>query len=678
MSHWEVFCHRVYHLSIAFGLAVGLYGCSTGAVADREADGQGSVSSVAGGAGAQATAEMSATQQASPAAMTQTAEGSFKMENLRVVEGGGQTTVVAKFSDAVTQYRHYTLALPARIVLDVFAAVQPMASEENFRVSTGWINGLRLSTTPGQVRLVVEVASGAVPEYVVEPEEDGLKIVVGSVNPKATAKKDLLLLQSGKRMLATTVSMGEQAAGGEGGSSQQRTFMRGGKKDYTGQKISLDFKDADIKNVFRLLAEVSGLNIVVTEDVVKKVTVRLVDIPWDQAMDILLETNGLGKEQVGNVVRISSVQRLRSERDAIRAAQEAEKKIEPLQTAYITVNYAKASDIVEKIRTAKILSERGEALADDRTNTIFLRDIQHSVEEANDIVARLDARTPQVLIESNIIETTPSFARALGSQLEFAASLKDAPSRTLGFNSEAPAQSPFAPASSANPLGLTFSLIADRWGSFRDVTTALTAAEKEGNIRIISRPSVVTLNNIASTIQSLRIVRISLPTGTTNIASGTGSAAGAAVATESVNVGIILTVTPQVSSDGFVLLNISVKSSSLGTQTTGGVIPDELSREAISNVLVRDGETVVIGGIMKDTREESESGVPYLKDIPIFGWFFKQFRVSQDYEELMVFITPRTVMGGAADLPKAEQLWRKAFRATEGDRSMIPPGPVGP
>ena len=677
MSHWEVICRRVLHLTIALWVGAGLYACSTNAVTDREADGQGSAGSAEGIAAVSSTAEMSATQQAAPKPTARPAQGSFTMEDLRVVEGRGQTTVLTKFSGPVSQYRHYTLSLPARIVLDVFDSVKPMEHAESFRVATSWINGIRLSTAPGQVRMVVEIASGTVPEYAVEPEEDGLKIVIGTSDPKATAKKDLVLLQRGRRMLATRASDNQEEST-TSGSTQRSYGSRRAKKEYTGQKISLDFKDADIKNVFRLLAEVSGLNIVVTEDVVKKVTVRLVDIPWDQAMDILLETNGLGKEQVGNVVRISSVQRLRSERDALRAAQEAERKVEPLQTAYITVNYAKASDIVEKIRTAKILSDRGQALADDRTNTIFLRDIQRSVDEANDIVGRLDARTPQVLIESNIIETTPSFARALGSELAFTYNINNDPDRPITFNSQAGALSPFAPATSANPLGLTFSVIQDKWGSLQDVSNVLTAAEKEGNIRIISRPSVVTLNNVSSTIQSLRIVRIQLPSGTTNIASGTGSAAGAAVATESVNVGIILTVTPQVSSDGFVLMNISVKSSSLGTQTTGAAIPDELSREAISNVLVREGETVVIGGIMKDTREESEAGVPYLKDIPVLGWLFKNFRVTQDYEELMVFITPRTLMGGASDLPNAEQLWRKAFSQTEGNRPLITPGPAGP
>jgi type IV pilus assembly protein PilQ len=202
----------------------------------------------------------------------------------------------------------------------------------------------------------------------------------------------------------------------------------------------------------------------------------------------------------------------------------------------------------------------------------------------------------------------------------------------------------------------------------------LTAAEKQGDIRIISRPSVVTLNNVASTIQSLRVLRITLPVGTTNIASGTGSAAGSSVATEKVPTGIILTVTPQISSDGFVLMNISVKSSTiapLSTGVTGGailsVVPfEELTREAISNVLVRDGETIVIGGIFKDTKLTEESGIPWLKDIPVIGWFFKNMKWQKDFEELIVFITPRIISAGSQNLPTAEELWRDRMLQTQG------------
>ena len=203
------------------------------------------------------------------------------------------------------------------------------------------------------------------------------------------------------------------------------------------------------------------------------------------------------------------------------------------------------------------------------------------------------------------------------------------------------------------------------------MTAELTAAESEGLVKVISRPSVVTLNNTPSTIQSLTILRIILPSST-NIATGTGSsAAGAAVATEKIPTGVTLTVTPQVSADGYILMNINVKSSSVAPTSSpssaNGVVPfDEISREAVANVLVRDGETIVLGGILKDSNSTSEAGIPWLKNIPVLGWLFKNTTVSKRFEELMVFITPRITSAGSENLPTAEQLWREQLKLTDG------------
>jgi type IV pilus assembly protein PilQ len=400
---------------------------------------------------------------------------------------------------------------------------------------------------------------------------------------------------------------------------------------------------------------------------------RLVEVPWDQALDLLISTNGLGKEQIGNVVRISTATQLKNERDAVAAARKAEENLEPLQTIYFNVNYAKVKDLEPKVRT--VLSKRADVslVIDERSNTMMIRDIKKAIDDASVLVAKLDTRTPQVLIESNLIETTPSFARALGFRFQFATG-----GTTLSSGAGAGGgNSPFTASTPPFPLlptglGGTISVIQNSVGGLRNLSAALEAAENEGNVRIISRPSVVTLNNIASTIRSERILRISLP-NSTNIATGSGSsAAGSAVATEKVPVGIILTVTPQVSSDGFVLMNINVKSSSIAASATvgggtAGVIPfDELNREAVANVLVRDGETIVLGGILKDTGSTSESGFPFLKDIPFLGWLFKSVRQQKDFEELMVFITPRIATAGSENLPSAEQLWRDQMKRTEG------------
>ncbi|HTM09466.1 MAG TPA: type IV pilus secretin PilQ [Verrucomicrobiae bacterium] len=588
-------------------------------------------------------------------------EQSFHVQNLSVAEERGQTTLRIKFSTPVAQYRHFVLMQPARIVLDVFGPVNAMPDVETFRSETNWLSVLRLSSGAGNLRLVMEIAAAEAPAYVIEPDSSGLKVVLGQIDPKRTAKKDLLLVQNGRRVDSVGAQARATATAAQAPAAAQDVKAAApatrGPKVYTGQKISLDFKDADIKNVFRLLAEVSGLNIVVTDEVKKRVTVRLVDVPWDQALDLLVDTNGLGKEQMGNVVRISTAGQMKKERDDLLAAQKAQDSLEPLQTAYLSVNYARVKELVDKIKP--VLSPRGVVLPDERSNTILVRDIRKGVEEANEIASRLDTRTPQVLIESNLIETTPTFARSLGVDLGFSKG-------GATIDSNAAAGSPFVASPAENALGLALSIVQHRFAGFKDINLKLTAAESEGKVRVLSRPSVVTLNNVASTIQSLQIVRVALPSGTTNIASGTGSAAGSAVATEKIPVGIVLTVTPQVSSDGFVLLNVNVKSSTLGTRSLGAQIPDELSREAIANVLLRDGETLVLGGIMRDTKNYSESGVPWFKDIPVLGWLFKTTTNRVEFSELMVFVTPRIIASGSQNLPTAEDLWRDRLRQTEG------------
>jgi type IV pilus secretin PilQ/predicted competence protein len=611
--------------------------------------------------------------QAPSSSKQQTSEFSgLKIMELSAREEGGQTIVNIKLSTPISQYRHFSIAQPPHIVLDVFDDGAPATGMETFPVASSLVGAMRLSYGQGYLRLNIDTIPASVPAYVITPEGSGLKVVVGAPDPKATAKRTWVFVRSGKRGDIASAE-GRLSADNRDEISAKEDVAFEAKK-YTGQKLSLDFKDADIKNVFRLLADVSGLNIVVTNDVARKVTLRLIEVPWDQALDLLIDTNGLGKEQIGNVVRISTANQLKAERDQLAAAKKAEENLEPLQTVYFNINYAKVKDLEPKVKT--LLTKRPDAslVVDDRSNTIMVRDVKKVVDNVTTLIARLDTRTPQVLIESNLIETTPTFARALGNRLTF---------RIGGttFSSAAGADTPFTGNNAligAPPTGLgaTISTIQNSVGGFRNLANALEAAEKEGNVRIISRPSVVTLNNVASTIRSERILRIPLPTST-NIASGTGaSAAGSAVATEKVPVGIILTVTPQVSSDGFVLLNINVKSSTIADSPTvpsgSGVIPfDELNREAVANVLVRDGETIVLGGILKDTSVTSESGIPYLKDVPVLGWLFKNMKWQKDFEELMVFITPRIASAGSENLPAAEQLWRDQLKKTEGDKPLM-------
>src|SRR5205809_106785 len=301
---------------------------------------------------------------------------------------------------------------------------------------------------------------------------------------------------------------------------------------FTGQRISLDFKDADIQNVLRVLADVSGLNIIATDDVKGKVTLHLNDVPWDQALDLVLRSNRLAKTQEGNVVRISTVSRLQEEREALRAAQDAERELEPLRVKYIRVNYAKADEtLIEKVKG--VLTDRGSVTFDDRTNTIIVRDIPHGTDDAAQLIHELDVQSPQVLIEANIVDATRDMARALGVQLGYNCQARPSTGNPTGLNfpgtvgvggsglndgpapvgANGAARSP-VPFLFDFPVGNGFSGFGPGNGSSLDVVLGsldgvhalaarLTALEQQGKAKVISRPRVITLNNVAATIQSL-------------------------------------------------------------------------------------------------------------------------------------------------------------------------------
>ena len=589
-----------------------------------------------------------------------------KIQDLTVREERGQTTLLIKFSQPLKNYRHFPLPNPARIVLDIFGDAKQPGPSETYRIDTSAVATLRVNQLEGGLRLTTDIAAATVPAYSITQDNGGLRVVIGAENQSASAKKDVTVVSGGVR--ADIRSQDSAKAQGKASGADRGV---GAKKEYTGQKISLEFKDADIKNVFRLLGEVSGKNILVTDDVNRKVTVRLIEVPWDQAMDLIIETNGLGKDESGNIIRISTAGRLKAERDALAAAKRSEENLEDLQTAYLTLNYAKVvkgttdtntdTNLVDKAKA--LLSPRGRIEADQRSNTLIIRDIKSGIEDVQRLVARLDTRTPQVLIESNLIETTPTFSRSLGAEVNFRIGNSGArvDSRYIAANPYSGSLTSFDPSipTTLNE-GLRFGLFQNRFGPFRDLNYALSAAEKEGNVKIISRPSVVTLNNVESTIEAARIIRVR--TGAATV--------GEAGSIREVRAGINLKVTPQVSADGFVLLNIYVKSSTLDFGAVVDLIPAENSREAKANVLVRDGETVVIGGILKDTSSNGTAGVPYLKEIPILGWLFKNMSWQKDFEELVVFITPRIIATGSENLPVAEQIWRDQMKQTDGT---IPP-----
>lgn len=427
---------------------------------------------------------------------------------------------------------------------------------------------------------------------------------------------------------------------------------------YVGRLISLDLQDTDIDNALRIIAEVSNLNIIASEDVKGKVTLRLIDVPWDQALDVILKTNGLDKVQDGNVIRIAPVEKLRLERENLKQARQAEEDLEPLQVRYIRISYARASELKPLVDT--VLTERGSSNFDERTNQLIIKDITKGLDNVEQLISKIDLRTPQVLLETQIVEASRSLLRDLGTELGFQYIQSAATGNSTGYNFPSSvvvggsAGGTFPSGAVRFPAAITDSgsALSFLFGSAdgtKSLGARISALENEGRVRVISRPSIATTNNKEALIKSTETVRVRTPQGGLSVATGQGASAGQTnAATEEIEIGIELTVTPQASPDYYVLLDIQAKSSTFGGRVVDG-IPSELKREAKSAVLVSSGQTFAMGGIYKLTDRDTVSGVPWLKDVPVFGTLFRRTLFDGADEELLFFITPRIVEGSFDD-----------------------------
>ncbi|MFQ5329264.1 MAG: type IV pilus secretin PilQ [Thermodesulfobacteriota bacterium] len=426
---------------------------------------------------------------------------------------------------------------------------------------------------------------------------------------------------------------------------------------FNGRKISLDLTDADITNVLRLIAEVSNLNIISGDDVRGKISLRLIDVPWDQAFDIILRTKGLGKVEEGNVVMVAPLQKIKREETERLASRKSKKKLEELDIRLIPVNYAKASELEEHVKN--ILSDRGSVSTEKRTNTLIVRDVKASILESVQLVQELDLPTPQVLIETRIVEATNSFTRDLGIQWgvdygtggnthtntfgstdQFGQWAVD-PKQQTGIlksggasNVEKKSLTATTGASNyavnlpaANALGGLGFILGKLGTNPLILDLRLTAGETAGLTKVISRPRITTLDNTEAKIEQGE----SIPFETT---SATGTA------TEFIDANLSLTVTPHITPDGSVLMKIKASRNSIGSFRSASGAPSINKKEASTEVLVRDGETTVIGGIVVSDNADTGKGIPFLKNIPVLGWLFKSKSLSDSQTELLIFITP--------------------------------------
>jgi type IV pilus assembly protein PilQ len=434
---------------------------------------------------------------------------------------------------------------------------------------------------------------------------------------------------------------------------------------YTGERLTLNFQDIETRAVLQLLADASGQNIVVSDSVSGNVTLRLQNVPWDQALDIVLRTKGLDKRRQDNVIIVAPQAELAAREKAELAARKDVQELAPLRSEYLQVNYAKAQDMAALIKTQtnSLLSLRGSVAVDERTNTLLLQDTTDRITDIRRLVATLDIPVRQVLIEARIVIVNNDFQRDLGARFGFTNYQKNGQTGLVTTTGTAAgtdqaigsALSNVQSTGSIYPISVpTGSTAAQRYnvnlpvgnpagsialgilGSNFIVDLELSAAQAETQANIISSPRVITANQKEATIEQ-------------GVEPYQESASSGATTTQFKKAVLSLKVTPQITPDNRIILDLDVKDDSVGqvVVASGGVnVPSIDTREISTQVLVNDGQTVVLGGILQTTQREDDTKVPYLGDIPVLGHLFKNTKHQDDKDELMIFITPKIVREG--------------------------------
>jgi type IV pilus assembly protein PilQ len=444
--------------------------------------------------------------------------------------------------------------------------------------------------------------------------------------------------------------------------SSKRTAGAEEKKEYTGERLTLNFQDIDVRSVLQLLADTSGQNIVVSDSVAGNLTLRLQNVPWDQALDIVLRTKGLDKRRQDNVIIIGPTEELATREKAELAAHKEVQELSPTHTEFMQVNYAKVGDLAKLIKAANakdsMLSPRGSLSVDERTNTLLVQDTSDKLSDIRRLVQTLDVPVKQVLIEARIVIVSDTFEKDLGARfgVSAASSLTGGPNSLLAVSGNGQATNQILaggkPATTTLPAttldnryqvntpaantngSIGVSLLA---GSYL-VDLELSAAQNEGKSETISSPRIITANQKQATIMQ----GVEIPYQE--------SASSGATTTQFKDAVLKLKVTPLITPDNRVILDLDVSDDSVGqqvTSATGGSVPSIDTRQIITQVLVNDGQTVVLGGILDTTKSKSANKVPFFGDIPFLGALFRSTTDINNKTELLIFITPKILREGS-------------------------------
>jgi type IV pilus assembly protein PilQ len=626
------------------------------------------------------------------------------LEKVSVVRGENGVRVEMTTKGAITP-KVETLSSPARIVVDLPNTVSS-ASVSRIQVGNSGVQGVRVGTDASATTRVVvdlerpckfELVTGpadkltlkldggavaaqtakastpaAAPVMAPEPKQESVKVAqdLVVVEPAYAAKKDAVepserasdaatkFVERPEGNLLPTASGSMQAQGGGASAGSQpaptiepavnmaaeqkiHSAQAASGPKYTGEPVSVNLKDVDLKDFFRLIHEISGLNVVLDPDVKGNLTIVLDDVPWDQALDIVLKNNMLSRQLDGNVLRIATVDTLRKEAEGRRAQREAEALSVDKVSVTRFLSYAHSKDVIPMVK--KFLSSRGDVVADDRTNAVIINDIPSVIPPIDRLLTQLDRKTQEVEIEARVVAATRSFARDIGTQLGFgwgnAATSAGGVSSTGGQSGTpvigiGPTLAQIPLFSNLGATGPSSGIGIANISRSVQLDAILTMAESRGLLKILSRPRVVTQNNIQAVVkQGVRVPVV------------TASQLGGPSTTTYVDAFLRLTVTPQITVENTIFLNVDVENTTPDFSRQVLNNPTLVTQQATTQVLVTDGGTVVIGGVIQTTNSANVNQVPLLGSIPWLGNLFKHQSVNSSNQELIFFITPRIVQG---------------------------------
>jgi type IV pilus assembly protein PilQ len=618
---------------------------------------------------------------------------SAAIEHVRL-EQAGKDTAVNVTGDGPLTYHVLRLSNPVRIVLD-FSGTHVKTSEHSIASNLDPVRQVRLAQfSPDVARVVIELRSPAA--YTISTKGNTVTVdfapgkgkpqdndatepvnTTANLHRSKISKKDSTGVAAPAVVLPATLTQPAAAlaspdpakmslATGNKGNSADDTKPAGTSRQplvngqaaagpasgkYSGEPISVNLKDVDLRDFFRLIHEISGLNIVVDPNVKGSLTIVLDDVPWDQALDIVLKNNDLEKQLEGNVLRIATRDTVKKEAEETRDLAKAQAEAADVVTTTRVLSYAKADDMANTLK--KFLSSRGDVISDARSNTLIIRDIPAVMPVVDNLIRQLDRKSQQVEIEARVVAANRSFTRQLGTQLAFSAGTSSG-NNIVGGNSQVGTSSltrgpglPTPPlivssggASSGSTMPLETNLgVGSPTSGFSYLFTSrnfaldyvITAAENKGVGKLLSKPRLVTQNNEKATVK--QGTKIPVQTIVNNT-----------ISVQFVDAVLQLEVTPQITAEGTIFMDVKVTNDQID-QSIPRVegIPAIDTQEADTRVLISDGATVVIGGIIVSNQQTSIDQVPLLGSVPVIGNLFKHTTVSSTSSELLFFLTPRII-----------------------------------